>query len=150
MSRCSTASCAEVYGRILRPLPSSDPRILLAVASGGALGSLLRWSAEVALPAGEGGLPWATLAVNVLGSAVLGVVVGVLDRGQPRPALRGFLATGLVAGFTTFSTYAVQVALLAGGAPAVGALYAVLTPVLCVTAAWAAATASRPARGSTA
>lgn len=116
---------------------SLAPRILLAVASGGALGSLLRWLAETALPAAAGGVPWATVLVNVVGSAVLGAVVALLGSGAP--TRRAFLGTGVLGGFTTFSTYAVQVALLGQVVPALALGYAVLTPVLCVGAAWSAA-----------
>lgn len=112
------------------------PRTVLAVALGGALGSLLRWAVEVILPAQPGDVPWGTLLVNVLGAAALGAVIVVLDRGQVSESRRAFLTTGLLGGFTTFSTYAVQVAMLGGSAPAVALGYAVLTPVLCVGAAW--------------
>lgn len=116
---------------------SVAPRTLLAVASGGALGSLLRWLVETALPAAAGGVPWATVLVNVAGSAVLGAVVALLGSGAP--LRRAFLGTGVLGGFTTFSTYAVQVALLGRVVPALALGYAVLTPVLCVGAAWSGA-----------
>jgi CrcB protein len=122
---------------------SFAPSTLVAVALGGAVGSVLRWAAESALPAPAGAFPLGTLLVNVAGSAVLGAVVVLLDRGAPASPHRAFLATGLLGGFTTFSTYAVQVALLGGTAPAVALTYAVLTPAVCVGAAWAGAAGAR-------
>lgn len=119
------------------------PRTLLAVALGGALGSLLRYAVEAALPATSGGVPWGTLLVNVLGSAALGALVVVLDRGLAPAARRGFLTTGVLGGFTTFSTYAVQVAVLSARNPALSLGYAVLTPLLCVGSAWLAAACVR-------
>lgn len=119
---------------------------MIAVASGGAVGSLLRWLLELLLPAAAGTVPWGTLVTNALGSAVLGVVVVVLDSGVGSEALRGFLATGLLGGFTTFSTYAVQVALLERVSPTLALAYLVLTPVTCVGAAWLGAAWTRRAR----
>lgn len=120
-----------------------SPRILLAVAVGGALGSVLRYAVELLLPATPGSPPWGTLLVNVAGSAALGVFVVVLERGLVRPHHHGFVSTGLLGGFTTFSTYAVQVAVIGGDTPAVALAYAVLTPLLCVAAAGLAAAGAR-------
>lgn len=121
-------------------------RTLLAVALGGALGSLLRWSVDVLLPAAPGTVPWGTLFVNVAGSAALGAVAVVLRRGAASAAYRAFVTTGLLGGFTTFSTYSVQVALLGGAAPAVALAYLVMTPLLCVGAAGLAAALTRRVR----
>lgn len=121
-------------------------RTLLAVALGGAAGSLLRWFVDLLLPVLPGSLPWGTLLVNVLGSAVLGVVVVVLDSGVGSGVHRAFFSTGVVGGFTTFSTYTVQVALLADAAPAVALTYLVATPFLCVTGAGLGATLVRQLR----
>ncbi|WP_192498761.1 fluoride efflux transporter FluC [Ornithinimicrobium pratense] len=123
-------------------------RTLLAVSAGGAVGSLLRWFVDVLMPGAWGTLPWGTLLVNVLGSALLGVVVEVLDRGGGSGVLGAFLTTGVLGGFTTFSTYAVQVALLGGADPAVALTYFVVTPLLCVAAAGLATTWVRRARGA--
>lgn len=71
-----------------------------AVAVGGAVGALLRWSLSV--PAGDG-FPWSTFAINVLGSLLLAVAVGLVREGS---LLRAGLGPGLMGGFTTFSAYA--------------------------------------------
>jgi CrcB protein len=74
--------------------------LLLLVALGGLLGSLGRYSLGVAHP----GLV-TTLAINVVGSFLLGLLVGLRPYGRwSRP----FLGTGVLGGFTTFSTFAVQ------------------------------------------
>lgn len=94
---------------------------------------MLRWVAEVALPV-SGGL-WATLLVNVLGSAALAVLV-VHDDRHPHPRwLRAGVGTGLLGGFTTFSTFAVQASALAGDRPGPVTAYVLATPALCVAAA---------------
>lgn len=84
-----------------------DPRTLGLVVAGGAVGVLAR-AALLAPVADPGVLPWATLAVNVMGSLLLGLVVGLLDGRRPR--LRAFLGTGVLGGFTTYSAFAVETA----------------------------------------
>lgn len=123
---------------------SFSPSTLAAVALGGATGSMLRWAVEAAVPASPGALPVGTVLVNVVGSAALGALVVLLGRSASVAAPhRAFLTTGLLGGFTTFSTYAVQAVVLAGAAPAVALVYTVLTPALCVGAAWAGSAAVR-------
>ncbi|MFN7151465.1 MAG: fluoride efflux transporter FluC, partial [Microthrixaceae bacterium] len=73
------------------------------VIAGGAVGVLVR--ELLLLPVEASVLPWATLAVNVAGSLLLGVVVGWLDDRHPRT--RAFLGTGVMGGFTTYSAFAV-------------------------------------------
>lgn len=120
---------------------------MFAVALGGAVGSLLRWLVELVLPASTGTVPWGTLLVNVLGSVLLAGAVVVLDSGVGSVVHRSFLGTGVLGGFTTFSTYAVQVAVLGDVAPATALAYLVATPLLCVAAAWLAAAWVRRAWG---
>lgn len=83
-------------------------RVLL-VALGGAAGAYARWQAGLATPLSA--FPVRTLAVNVAGAALLGYLVGrVPVRGARSEAVRLALGTGVLGGFTTFSTYAVEVA----------------------------------------
>lgn len=112
------------------PRPRSE---LGAVAAGGAAGAVLRWAVGVAVPDG-GALPWATLAVNVLGAFLLGLLAGsALVR--RRPVLGAALGPGLLGGFTTFSAYAAQSrALVADGRVAVAAAYVVGTAAGCLVA----------------
>jgi len=79
----------------------------LIVAGTGALGCLGRWLVTLALPTGR--LPWATLAVNVIGSMVIGVVASALAmRGLADSRLRAALIVGLLGGFTTYSSFAFE------------------------------------------
>ncbi|MCW2577674.1 MAG: Camphor resistance CrcB protein [Modestobacter sp.] len=82
-----------------------------AAALGGVLGALARWGVAQALPSpAAGGWPWATLLVNVTGCALIGVLLAVLLARFPgHPWLRPFLASGVLGGYTTFSTFAVDV-----------------------------------------
>ena len=87
---------------------------LLQVALGGALGAVLRFLAGiVAVRAFGTGFPWGTLFVNVLGSFAIGVLAVVLiDRGGQ--SWSPLLMTGLLGGFTTFSTFSLDAAGLVG------------------------------------
>lgn len=123
-----SATAARRGSHTVRPGP------LVPVALGGAAGAVLRWLLELALPAGAG-WPWATLLANVLGSAALAWLVVHDDRHQHPRWLRPGVGTGLLGGFTTFSTYAVQVAVMGGADPALALAYLVATPLLCVAAA---------------
>lgn len=79
--------------------------VLAVIAAGGALGSLARWSLTLLWPVRPGRFPWATLTANVTGALVLGVLmVFVLDVWPPSRYARPFLATGVLGGYTTFST----------------------------------------------
>lgn len=90
---------------------------LAAVAAGGVLGALARWVVGLLAPAPAGAFPWATVGVNVLGSLSMGVLVVLITEVRTaRPLVRPFLGVGVLGGFTTFSTFAVDTrTLLAGG-----------------------------------
>ncbi|MGY1770180.1 CrcB family protein [Blastococcus sp. SYSU D00813] len=86
----------------------------LLAALGGALGALARLGVGTALPASPGGWPWATLLVNLTGCLLLGLLLGaVLPRFPGRPWLRPLLGTGVLGGYTTYSTFAVDAVRLA-------------------------------------
>jgi fluoride exporter len=105
--------------------------VLAAVAAGGAVGATTRYGLALAWPAPPGGLPWATLVTNLAGCALLGALMQVITtRIAPHRLVRPFLGTGVLGGFTTFSTYAVEARdLLAAGRPGPAAGYVVGTLV---------------------
>jgi CrcB protein len=83
-----------------------------AIAAGGALGATGRWAiAEELLSDVPDGFPWAIFTVNVLGCLLIGVVSSRVDRGSLTWA---FVATGVLGGFTTMSSFAVELNELAG------------------------------------
>lgn len=90
------------------------PTIWLAVAGGGALGAMARHGvSQLSLRWLGPNFPWGTLTANILGSFLLGLLVAWLAMREPNPpALRAFLAVGLLGAFTTFSTFALDVVLL--------------------------------------
>ena len=108
----------------------------LLVASGGAAGAWLRYLTgrawlTLAGPATSAAFPWATLTANVLGSLGMGLLVGVLARhangGEP---WRLLLGVGVLGGYTTFSSFALEFALFVQrGALGLAALYVGLSLV---------------------
>lgn len=118
---------------------------VLVVALGGVLGAWARYGAGLLRPVAPTGFPWTTLAVNVVGCAVIGVfLVAVTEIWSPHPLLRPFIGTGVLGGFTTFSTYAVDVhRLVAQGYAARGLAYLALTLLAALAAVWAAAGLTR-------
>lgn len=83
------------------------------VALGGALGAVARWALSDAFPASAGQFPWAVFAINVSGCALLALLpaLPVVRRSHGLPLLLG---TGVLGGFTTLSTAAVQTVQLDG------------------------------------
>jgi len=102
---------------MLRGVPSRMPLLpYLAAAAGGVLGALARWGVGRGLPTAPGGWPWSTVLVNLTGCALIGILLAVLlDRHPDHPWLRPFLVTGVLGGYTTFSTFAVDTVRLADG-----------------------------------
>ena len=78
-----------------------------AVALGAAVGALLRWFAGMALNSLWAGFPLGTLLVNCLGGGLIGVAMVWFSR-SPDDLLRLLLVTGLLGGFTTFSSFSAE------------------------------------------
>jgi CrcB protein len=88
---------------------SRTVRPYVVVAVGGALGALARYGVQLGLPHSPGAWPWATVAVNLTGCLLIGLLLAVLlARAPDHPWLRPFLATGVLGGYTTFSTFSVD------------------------------------------
>jgi CrcB protein len=102
----------------------------VTVFLGAGLGGALRHGVNVAAARMLGtGFPFGTLIVNVAGCFVMGVLVGVFARfHNPSQTTRLFLTTGVLGGFTTFSTFSLDAALLfERGTPILAGLYVVLS-----------------------
>ncbi|MET7644986.1 CrcB family protein [Streptomyces sp. NPDC005426] len=90
--------------------------VVAVVALGGAVGASARYGAALLWPTAPGGFPWTTLVVNVVGCAVIGVFMVVISEAWSAHRLvRPFFGTGVLGGFTTFSTYAVDIERLVDG-----------------------------------
>ena len=121
----------------------------LAVAVGGALGTLARWGVASAWPTAAGTFPVTTLVINLVGSFAIGcVLVLTLDHEPSRPIAHALLGTGVLGGFTTFSTFAVESTELIRTAHVPLALAYVLASVVGgVLCAWSAMVLVRRATG---
>jgi len=98
-------------------------RELAAVAVGGAIGATLRWSIGSWIAGRTGaGFPWHTMFINVVGAFLLGVLMALsLEKGVMSGDWRLFLGTGVLGGFTTFSTLSYEsIALVQDGLWAAG------------------------------
>ena len=88
--------------------------ILLAVALGGALGSLLRYFVAGAVQSATWpGFPWGIFVVNITGGFAMGIIVELSAlKLNLTPEVRAFLTVGILGGYTTFSTFSLDSALL--------------------------------------
>lgn len=119
--------------------------VVAVVAAGGAIGASARYGASLIWPTAPGTFPTTTLLVNVIGCAVMGAFMAVLTEIRaPHRLLRPFFGTGVLGGFTTFSTYAVDIErLVEGGHAGTGLAYLGLTLLAALAAVWGAAWATR-------
>jgi CrcB protein len=113
--------------------------ILLLIALGGAVGSLLRYLVGGAIQrSSASGFPVGTMFVNVVGCFLVGVFVRFLLNMQTSVELRALLIVGFCGGFTTFSTFSYEtVGLLEGGEYVRATRYVLGSLLLCVTATFA-------------
>ena len=114
--------------------------ILLAVALGGALGSLARYSvASLVQNAASAGFPWGIFVVNISGGFIMGVLAELAAlKLNFTPEVRAFLMVGVMGGYTTFSSFSLDSALLIErGAYASAAAYIAGSAVLSVVALFA-------------
>ena len=112
--------------------------MLFGVAIGGALGSVARFAIGHYGARHNERFPYATLIINVAGSFLLGLLVRYLPRTSLSPELGFALTVGFCGGFTTFSTFSVEVArLVEGGAYARAAVYATASVLLSLAATFA-------------
>ncbi len=119
--------------------------VLAVISLGGAIGATARYGAALLWPTASGAFPWTTLLVNAVGCAVIGAFLVTVTEGRPaHPLLRPFFGTGVLGGFTTFSTYVVDAQrLLTGGQAGTALVYLVATLAAALTSVWAAAKLTR-------
>lgn len=102
----------------------------IMVGLGGALGSMMRYL--ISLIPVNNTFPVLTLITNLLGALLIGFIVGLSDNLFISKKFLLFLKTGVCGGFTTFSTFSLEaVQLFQRGEPFLGAVYAILSVVLC-------------------
>ena len=118
--------------------PSTVVSAAVLVFLGGGLGSLARYG--IARCFGQhatGTIPWHTFAVNLVGSLLLGALVGYAATREVSESARAFLAVGLLGGFTTYSTFNMEtLALFEQRGATTAAGYVLGTVLLCLVAGW--------------
>ncbi|NEC66579.1 fluoride efflux transporter CrcB [Streptomyces sp. SID9727] len=121
--------------------------VVAVVALGGAAGASARYGASLLWPTAAGGFPWTTLVVNVIGCAVIGVFMVVISEVWAAHRLvRPFFGTGVLGGFTTFSTYAVDIEqLVSRDRAGTGLVYLGVTLLAALAAVWSAVWLTRRA-----
>ena len=107
---------------------------ILLVALGGAVGSVCRFLLS---GLNSTSYPWGTFAVNILGSLLIGLLVGLVNKGSLSPEMKLLLVTGFCGGFTTFSTFANEsFGMMKAGDVLLSALYIGASVVVGVLAVW--------------
>jgi CrcB protein len=103
---------------------------IIAIALGGSIGAVCRWLIAEYLRVPKGGFPYAIMVVNVLGSFALGIFVGA-ELGAAVPFDTATVSAGILGGFTTFSTWMVDIDEAESRSMALGIVVVPLTLGLC-------------------
>lgn len=107
---------------------------ILLVMAGGAIGAALRYGVGLSLAA-RGSWPWSTLAVNVFGGFMMGLLAASVLRGETGEPFRLFVGVGLLGGFTTFSAFSLEtLQMIEGGHWMMAGGYALVSVVASVAA----------------
>jgi CrcB protein len=119
--------------------------LVLAIAFGGIVGAEGRYGLGKWIPHQGGSFPWSTVIINATGCLLIGVLmVVILELTSPHRLLRPFLGVGVLGGYTTFSTFAVDTeGLVQNHRPAVALWYVLVTLALCLVAVFAATILTR-------
>ncbi len=114
---------SDVLDQPVLPLFGLSAGTVAAIFLGGALGTVARYLLEAHHPIPAGSFPWPTLLVNLSGSLAIGFLIPLTEHIAPRaPLLRPLVIVGLLGGWTTYSTLAVDATLLAKGGDVVTCL----------------------------
>ena len=118
---------------------------MLMVAVGGALGAVARYSSYRLMLRLEGNAILATLAINLLGSLLIGMLYAFLtERSGLSPHVQSLVTVGFLGAFTTYSTYSLDAfRLLEQGQISLAVAYLFGTMLLCLLAVWLGVTLAR-------
>ncbi|MFI6784615.1 fluoride efflux transporter FluC [Micromonospora sp. NPDC050276] len=124
--------------------------LLATIAAGGVLGAVVRYGLSVAWPHAPGEFPWSTFVTNVTGCLLIGVLMVLITEAWTAHRLvRPFLGVGILGGYTTFSTYAVDIQqAVAAGHPRIALVYLAGTLAAALAAVYTGINLTRLATGS--
>ncbi|HTO14453.1 MAG TPA: fluoride efflux transporter CrcB [Edaphocola sp.] len=114
-------------------------RTIILVGLGGGIGSVLRYLTSVLIAKYSHTIfPWATLVVNILGSLIIGLLIGFFSRGDlSHPDLKFLLVVGFCGGYTTFSAFSIEsINLFQSGNSALAFIYITASVLISLTAVW--------------
>lgn len=125
----------------VRQRRESQPRqwdLILAAGVGGVLGAEARYGIGLAVSHGGQQFPWSTVIINASGCLLIGaLMVFLLELTSPHRLARPFLGVGILGGYTTYSTFAIDVQrLVLAHRPVVALGYVVTTLLVCAAAVW--------------
>jgi CrcB protein len=104
----------DALDRVAVPQLRLSPAVLVAIALGGALGTVARFLLSATFSDSARHFPTTTLLINLSGSLAIGLLVPLVDNFSARaPLVRPFLIVGILGGWTTYSTLAVDAVVLA-------------------------------------
>ena len=120
-------------------------KVALAVAFGGAIGAILRWWIGIFVSYLQAPVYWGTLAVNIVGSFLVGLFLMWFQAKSPiGDLLRTGILIGLLGGFTTYSAFSMEtINLLMAGFYGRAVTYVVMTVVACLMGTWIGVTLGR-------
>lgn len=112
--------------------------LVLVTSAGGIVGAWSRYWLGLAVPHDSSAFPWSTVIINASGCLLIGVLMVILlELTSPHRLVRPFLGVGVLGGYTTFSTFAVDAErLILDHRPFMALIYVVTTLVACGVAVW--------------
>lgn len=124
--------------------------VLGVISAGGVLGAVVRHGLALAWPHQPAEFPWATFVTNVSGCLLIGILMVLITEVSPaHRLLRPFLGVGLLGGYTTFSTYTLEVQqLVAAGAARTALFYLAATLAAALAGVYGGITLTRLATGT--
>ena len=125
---------SEIPAPVTPARSASELAVVAVVSVGGMIGALLRYQTGILLPDRDDRIPWTTFGINVIGCFALGMlVVLVTERGPVNRLVRPFLGTGVLGGFTTFSSFSLDtIVMIERGEWLLAGTYVLLSVVVCL------------------
>jgi fluoride exporter len=109
----------------------------LIVGLGGALGAMARYGVNIFATKMFGvNFPYGTLGINIAGSLLMGLLIGLFAVKEPNGDMKLFLTTGILGGFTTFSAFSLETIMLWDRKPLAAIAYVAASVALSLLACW--------------